>query len=165
MSDCSYVAMSNHKLTVANLCVKSNSMWTNFADNGKIHKRMYNVCTMYTTAVGVILARQLARFRYVFCSLRSHGTRDKAGSIIDRCYRERLAWKCSARCAHTAHASLMGAYAPKRSANRALSWEGQRSSDNIWAIVHMSDARRALAIFNVCNEWRVCSIWVCAVIS
>ena len=55
---------------------------------------MYNVCTMYTTAVGVILARQLACFRYVFCSLRSHGTRDKAGSIIDRCYRERLAWKC-----------------------------------------------------------------------
>lgn len=36
---------------------------------------MYNVCTLYTTAVGVILARQLARFRYVFCSLRSHGTR------------------------------------------------------------------------------------------
>ena len=35
-------------------------MWTNFADNGKIHTCMYNVCTMYTTAVGVILARQLA---------------------------------------------------------------------------------------------------------
>lgn len=52
--------MSNHKLTVANLCVKSNSMWTNFADNGKIHTCMYNVCTMYTTAVGVILPRQLA---------------------------------------------------------------------------------------------------------
>ena len=34
-------------------------------------------------------------------SLRSHGTRDKAGSIIDRCYRERLVWKCSARFAHT----------------------------------------------------------------
>ena len=50
---------------------------------------MYNVCTMYTTAVGVILARQLARFRYVFCSLRSHGTRDKAGSIIDKGYRKR----------------------------------------------------------------------------
>ena len=32
--------------------------------------------------------------------------------------------KCSVRFAHTAHASLMGAYAPKRSANRALSWEG-----------------------------------------
>ena len=30
---------------------------------------------------------------------------------------------CSVRFAHTAHASLMGAYAPKRSANRALSWE------------------------------------------
>ena len=69
---------------------------------------MYNVCTLYTTAVGVILARQLARvrehwFEEVFCSLRSHGTRDKAGSIIDRCYRERLAWKCSVRFAHTAH--------------------------------------------------------------
>ena len=35
-------------------------MWTNFADNGKIHMCMYNVCTMYTTAVGVILPRQLA---------------------------------------------------------------------------------------------------------
>ena len=84
---------------------------------------MYNVCTLYTTAVGVILPRQLACFRYVFCSLRSHGTRDKARSIIDKGYRERLAWKRSVRFAHTAHASLMGAYAPKRSANRALSWE------------------------------------------
>lgn len=93
MSDCSYAAMSNHKLTVANLCVKSNSMWTNFADNGKIHTRMYNVCTLYTTAVGVISPRQLACFRYVFCSLRSHGTRDEARSIIDKVYRERLAWK------------------------------------------------------------------------
>ena len=36
-------------------------------------------------------------FEEVFCSLRSHGTRDKAGSIIDRCYRERLAWKCYRR--------------------------------------------------------------------
>ena len=35
---------------------------------------------------------------------------------------EMLAGKRSARFAHTAHASLMGAYAPKRSANRALSW-------------------------------------------
>ena len=35
-------------------------MWTNFADNGKIHTCMYNVCTMYTTAVGVISPRQLA---------------------------------------------------------------------------------------------------------
>ena len=65
-------------------------MWTNFADNGKIHTCMYNVCTLYTTAVGVILARQLACFRYVFCSLRSHGTRDKVGSILDKGYRERV---------------------------------------------------------------------------
>ena len=49
---------------------------------------------MYTTAVGVILARQLA------CSI-----------------------ECSVRFAHTAHASLMGAYAPKRSATRAWSRE------------------------------------------
>lgn len=101
-------------------------MWTNFADNGKIHTCMYNVCTMYTTAVGVILPRQLAcclhRNEYdIWCnvcwtlvwggiigklfegncwrgnaggkvlgSLRSHGTRDKGWSIIDRCYRERV---------------------------------------------------------------------------
>lgn len=34
-----------------------------------------------------------------FCSLRSHGTRDKAGSIIDRCYRERVSVEvfCSLR--------------------------------------------------------------------
>ena len=47
---------------------------------------MYNVCTMYTTAVGVILARQLARvrerlFECVFCSLRSHGTRFAYGRL------------------------------------------------------------------------------------
>lgn len=38
---------------------------------------------------------------------------------------EMFAWKRSVRFAHTAHASLMGAYAPKRSANRAWSWEGR----------------------------------------
>ena len=32
-----------------------------------------------------------------------------------------LVWTRSARFAHTVHASLMGAYAPKRSANRAWS--------------------------------------------
>ena len=36
---------------------------------------------MYTTAVGVILPRQLAHFRYVFCSLRSHGTRFAYGRL------------------------------------------------------------------------------------
>ena len=152
MSDCSYAAMSNHKLTVANLCVKSNSMCTNFADNGKIHTCMYNVCTMYVRCI----PRQLAWFHHgswrvvctemntifgatfvghwfvgVFCSLRSHGTRDKAGSIIDKGYRERVLRARSAHCAHTAHASLMGAYAPKRSANRALSRE---DGDVCWAL-------------------------------
>ena len=214
MSDCSYAAMSNHKLTVANLCVKSNSLWTNFADNGKIHTCMYNVCTMYTTAVGVISPRQLARlfapkwirylvqrlldtgswkcsarcartahaiklgqwltdvianvgswtcyrrvvrgkllagkclwgnmFGEVFCSLRSHGTRDKAGSIIDRCYRERWFDNCSVRFAHTAHASLMGAYAPKRSANRALSREGRGvlSGDDKLTTANLCDRKK-----------------------
>ena len=152
--------MSNHKLTVANLCVKSNSMWTNFADNGKIHTCMYNVCTMYTTAVGVILPRQLAcclhrneydiwcnvcwtlhvRCMYVACTLYVRAM--KVSQWLTGVYRERwfaevlsascsretvsgemLAGKRSVRFAHTAHASLMGAYAPKRSANRALSWE------------------------------------------
>ena len=66
-------------------------------------------------------------FEDVFCSLRSHGTRDKAGSIIDRCYRERwfaevLSASCSretvsgemfvgkrsARFAHTVHAIKLG---------------------------------------------------------
>ena len=42
---------------------------------------MYNVCTLYTTAVGVILPRQLACFRYVFCSLHSHGTRFAYGRL------------------------------------------------------------------------------------
>ena len=90
---------------------------------------------MYTTAVGVILPRQLAhclhRNEYdiwrnvcgeTFCSLHSHGTRDKAWSIIDKGYRERVSvealsascsretvgeemfvGKRSVRCAHTAH--------------------------------------------------------------
>ena len=35
-------------------------MWTNFADNGNKRLCMYNVCTLYTTAVGVISPRQLA---------------------------------------------------------------------------------------------------------
>lgn len=55
---------------------------------------MYNVCTMYTTAVGVISPRQLARCLHrneydiwcnvcweTFCSLRSHGTRFAYGRL------------------------------------------------------------------------------------
>ena len=45
-------------------------------------------------------------FEHVFCSLRSHGTRDKGGSIIDRCYRERLAW-----CAYSAMISARDTFA------------------------------------------------------
>lgn len=112
--DCSYAAMSNHKLTVANLCVKSNSMWTNFADNGKIHTCMYNVCTLYTTAVGVILARQLARLMLVndWLLLSRVGCRgrwfENAGSR-----------ECSVRFAHTAHACRW-----RSKPNRALVKEG-----------------------------------------
>ena len=35
-------------------------MWTNFADNGKIHTCMYNVCTMYVQCI----PRQLAWFHH-----------------------------------------------------------------------------------------------------
>lgn len=54
---------------------------------------------MYTAVVGVISPRQLALAGKcwreniggkVLGSLRSHGTRDKAGSIIDGGYRERV---------------------------------------------------------------------------
>ena len=61
------------------------------------------VCTEMNTIFGVTFVGHW--FVEVFCSLRSHGTRDEAGSIIDKGYRERLAWK--------------------RSANRAWSWEGR----------------------------------------
>lgn len=151
--------MSNHKLTVANLCVKSNSMWTNFADNGNKRLCMYNVYTMYTTAVGVILARQLARLfapkwiRYLMQRLL-----DTVCTMYVRCMYARwrlvndwrrfianvLVWKCSVRFAHTAHASLMGAYAPKRSANRALSWEGRRvvSGDDKLITANLCDRKK-----------------------
>ena len=48
---------------------------------------MFNVC--YRERV----------FEYAFCSLRSHGTRDKAWSIIDKGYRERVSVEafCSLR--------------------------------------------------------------------
>ena len=98
---------------------------------------MYNVYhgswRDFTTAVGAIACTEMNTifgatfvghwFVEVFCSLRSHGTRDKAVSIIDKGYRKHVLGACSVRFAHTAHASLMGAYAPKRSANRALSRE------------------------------------------
>ena len=104
------------------------------------------VCTMYvqcmynvyhgswrdfTTAVGVIVCTEMnmifgATFvgRWFVEVLSANCSRENVGG-------EMFAGKRSVRFAHTAHASLMGAYAPKRSANRALSWEGQRSSDNI----------------------------------
>ena len=61
---------------------------------------MYNVYhgswRDFTTAVGAGVKNI---FVDVFCSPRSHGTRDKAGSIIDRCYRERVSVEvfCSLR--------------------------------------------------------------------
>ena len=85
---------------------------------------------MYTTAVGVILPRQLARFENVGlwrCSVRFAHTAHaiKLGQYLTDVIANALSNTRSARCARTAHASLMGAYAPKRSANRALSREGR----------------------------------------
>ena len=65
---------------------------------------MYNVYhgswRDFTTAVGAIVCTEMNTifgatfvehwFEEVFCSLRSHGTRDKARSIIDKGYRERV---------------------------------------------------------------------------
>ena len=50
-----------------------------------------------------------------------HGNWRDFGTAAGKVFIERLFDNCSVRFAHTAHASLMGAYAPKRSANRALS--------------------------------------------
>ena len=54
----------------------------------------------FTMAVGVIVCTEMNTifgatfvgrwFEDVFCSLRSHGTRDKGGSILDKGYRERV---------------------------------------------------------------------------
>ena len=69
---------------------------------------MYNVYhgswRDFTTAVGALFAPKW--IRYLVQRLLDVGS-----------------WTSSVRFAHTAHASLMGAYAPKRSANRALSEE------------------------------------------
>lgn len=96
---------------------------------------MYNVYhgswRDFTTAVGVFVCTEMnmifgATFvgRWFVDALSANCSRENVGG-------EMLAGKCLARCARTAHASLMGAYAPKRSANRVWSREGQRSSDNI----------------------------------
>lgn len=66
----------------------------------------------FGTAVGVFRERWLVDVLSANCS------RENVGG-------EMFVGKRSVRFAHTAHASLMGAYAPKRSANRALSWEGR----------------------------------------
>ena len=130
MSDCSYVAMSNHKLTVANLCVKSNSMWTNSADNGKIHTCMYNVCTLYTTAVGVILPRQLA------CCLH----RNEYDIWCNVCWT--LVWGRVLFASLTRHTLRLWALT-RPSAQPTVPCQGK-------------DKGRA---FCVCNEWRNWAIW------
>ena len=91
-----------------------------------ITAKFIRVCTMYVQCI----PRQLAWFW--------HGS-----------------WRdfdtCSVRFAHTAHASLMGAYAPKRSANRALSWEG-------WGVLSVLRLQRMaqlsdLVIWCARNRW------------
>ena len=104
--------MSNHKLTVAT-CVSRVIQCELILP---ITAKFISVCTMYIQCT----PRQLAWFHHgswrvclhrneydiwcnvcweTFCSLRSHGTRDKAGSIIDGGYRERVSVEafCSLR--------------------------------------------------------------------
>ena len=78
---------------------------------------MYNVCTLYVRAMQLCqYLTEVYRERWFVEVLSANCSRETVSG-------EMLAGKCSVRFAHTAHASLMGAYAPKRSANRALSWE------------------------------------------
>ena len=75
-----------------------------------ITAKFIRVCTMYVQCIPRQLARCLHRNEYdIWCNV---------------CW-DAGSWRYSVRFAHTAHASLMGASAPKRSANRALSWEGR----------------------------------------
>ena len=64
--------------------------------------------------------------------------------MIDGGYRERVLRARSVRFAHTAHASLMGAYAPKRSANRALSRKGRGvlSGDDKLTTANLCDRKK-----------------------
>lgn len=82
---------------------------------------MYNVYTLYVRAMMVSQwLTEVYRERWFADALSANCSRENVGG-------EMFAGKRSARFAHTAHASLMGAYAPKRSANRALSREGRSS--------------------------------------
>ena len=81
-----------------------------------ITAKFISVCTMYVQCT----PRQLAWFH--------HGSWRVVCTEMNTIFGATFVGKRSVRCAHTAHASLMGAYAPKRSANRAWSRKGQRSS-------------------------------------
>ena len=78
-----------------------------------ITAKFIRVCTMYVQCI----PRQLAWFY--------HGSWRIVCTEMNTIFGATFVGKCSVRFAHTAHASLMGAYAPKRSANRAWSWAGQ----------------------------------------
>ena len=82
---------------------------------------MYNVCTLYVCAMKVSQwLTEVYRERWFVDVLSASCSRETVSG-------EMFVGKRSVRFAHTAHASLMGAYAPKRSANRALSEEGRSS--------------------------------------
>ena len=92
-----------------------------------VQRLLNTVCTMYVRCM-------YARWRLVNDWRRLSRTLVRGrviGELFEgNCWRgnvcgEICSVKRSVRFAHTAHASLMGAYAPKRSANRALSREGR----------------------------------------
>ena len=104
---------------------------------------MYNVCTLYVRAMKVS--------QWLTDVIANVGSWTRLGGNVGG---EMFAWKRSVRFAHTAHDCRW-----RDNQTRAWSEEGRSSRDNIWVIVHMSDTRRAFAIFNLCNDWRDWAIW------
>ena len=85
----------------------------------------------------------------MFCSLRSHGTRDKAGSIIDRCYRERVSVEvfCSLRSHGTRFAyGRLRAQALSQPCLVKGRWRGVLSGDDKLTTANLCDRKKTAAV-------------------
>lgn len=199
-------------------------MWTNFADNGKIHTCMYNVCTMYVQCT----PRQLAWFHHgswrVICTEMNtifgatfvghrmynvctvYVRAMKVSQWLTEVYRERwfvevLSASCSretvsgemlagnVRLASLARHTLRLWALTRPSAQPTVPCHGKGKGRAITYeqlfICRLLDTKESIclpvlfvgheweclsnvcsiSIFYVCNEWRVCSIWVRGIIS
>lgn len=108
----------------------------------------------FTTAVGTIVCTEMNTiFGATFVG------RWFEDVLSANCSRENVSGKMfvgkrSVRFAHTAHASLMGAYAPKRSANRALSREGRvvLSGDDKLTTANLCDKKKRRGLRERCYD-------------